>query len=88
MVMPPVQGEDARALACGLSHVQADIHGITSFYHLRQCRPCSLEDISCQIWKGSMEGSRGGRGRQAVWTFLEEHVVIYNHEFYKKGLNN
>ena len=31
MGCPPVRGDNPRALACGLSHVQVDIHCITIF---------------------------------------------------------
>ena len=39
MGCPPVRGDNPRALASGLSHVQEDKHGITILYHLHQCRP-------------------------------------------------
>ena len=42
MGCPPVRGDNPRALASGLSYVQVDKHGITIFYHLHQCRPCTL----------------------------------------------
>ena len=41
----PVRGDNSRALASGLSYVQADKHGITVPYHLDQCRPCTSRDI-------------------------------------------
>ena len=44
---PPVRGDNPRALASGLSYVQADKHGITIKYHLHQCRHCTARDISC-----------------------------------------
>ena len=44
---PPVRGDNPRALACGLSYVQVDKHGITTFNHLHRCRPCTSRDISC-----------------------------------------
>ena len=49
MACPPVRGENPRALASGLSYVQVDKHGtcITILYHLHQCIPCPLLDISC-----------------------------------------
>ena len=47
MGCPPVRGDNPRALASGLSYVQVDKHGITIFYHLHQCRPCTPSDISC-----------------------------------------
>ena len=47
MGCPPLRGDNPRALASGLSYVQADKHGITILYHLHQCRPCTLRDISC-----------------------------------------
>ena len=47
MGCPPVRGDNPRALASGLSYVQVDKHGITSLYHLYQCRPCTSRDISC-----------------------------------------
>ena len=34
----PVCGDNARASASGLSHIQMDKHGITILYHLHQCR--------------------------------------------------
>ena len=43
----PVRGDNPQALACGLSYVQVDKHGITILYHLHQCRPCTSRDISC-----------------------------------------
>ena len=39
MGCPPVRGGNPRALASGLSFVQADKHGITILCHLHQCRP-------------------------------------------------
>ena len=47
MGCPPVRGDYPRALASGLSYVQVDKHGITSLYHLHQCRPCTSRDILC-----------------------------------------
>ena len=47
MGCPPVRGDNPRALASGLSYVQVDKHGITSLYHLHQCRPCTSRDILC-----------------------------------------
>ena len=47
MGCPPVRRDNPRALASGLSYVQVDNHGITILYHLHQCRPCTLRDISC-----------------------------------------
>ena len=47
MGCPPVRGDNPRALASGLSYVQADKHGMTILYHLHQCRPCTSRDISC-----------------------------------------
>ena len=44
---PPVRGDNPRALTSGLSYVHVDNHGITSLYHLHQCRPCTSRDISC-----------------------------------------
>ena len=41
MGCPHVRGDNPRALASGLSYVQADKHGITVLYHLHQCRPCT-----------------------------------------------
>ena len=41
MGCPPVRGDNPRALASGLSYVQADKHGITILYHLHQCRHCT-----------------------------------------------
>ena len=41
MGCPPVRGDNPRALASGLSYVQANKHGITILYHLHQCRPCT-----------------------------------------------
>ena len=37
MGCPPVRGDNPRALACGLSYVQVDKHGLTILYHLHQC---------------------------------------------------
>ena len=34
------------------SPVQVDNHGITISCHLRQCRPCTISDMSCYKWKG------------------------------------
>ena len=50
MVCLPVRGDNPRALASGLSFVQVDKHGITILYHLYQCRPCTLREISCLSW--------------------------------------
>ena len=36
MGCPPVRGDNPRALASGLSHIQVDKHGITTLYHLHQ----------------------------------------------------
>ena len=48
MLYPPVRGDNPRALASGLSYVQVKKnHGISSLYHLHQCRPCTLQGISC-----------------------------------------
>ena len=47
MGCPPIRGDNPRALASGLSYVQVDKHGITSLYHLHQCRPCKSRDILC-----------------------------------------
>ena len=47
MGCPPVRGDNPRALASGLSYIQVDKHGITSLYHLHQCRPCTSRDILC-----------------------------------------
>ena len=41
MGCPPVRGDNPRASASGLSYVQVDKHGITTLYHLHQCRPCT-----------------------------------------------
>ena len=46
MGYPPVRGDNPRALASGLSSVQVDKHGITTLYHLHQCKPCTSRDIS------------------------------------------
>ena len=51
MVCPPVRGDNPRALAYGLSHVQADNHGITISYHTNWRRPCTLRDMSCKSLK-------------------------------------
>ena len=40
MGCPPVRGDNPRALASGLSYLQADKHGISILYHIHQCRPC------------------------------------------------
>ena len=50
MGCPPVRGDNPRALASGLSYVQEDNHGITTVYHLHQCRPCTSRDSSCLSW--------------------------------------
>ena len=50
MGCPPVRGDNPRALASGLSYVQADKHGITILYHQHQCRPGTSRDISCLSW--------------------------------------
>ena len=41
MGYPLERGDNTRALASGLSYVQVDKRGITSLYHLHQCRPCT-----------------------------------------------
>ena len=33
-------------LACGLSSVKADNHGIAILHHFHYCRPCTSRDIS------------------------------------------
>ena len=33
MICPPVHGDNLRALASGLSHVQVDNHDVTILYH-------------------------------------------------------
>ena len=45
MVCPPVRGDTPRAEARDLSRAQVDNHGITTLYHLYQCRPCMLRGI-------------------------------------------
>ena len=50
MGCPPARGDNPRALASGLSHVQMDESGITILYHLHQCRPCTSRDILCLSW--------------------------------------
>ena len=51
MGYPPVRGDNPRALASGLSYVQADKHGITILDHLHQCRPCTSRDIHSKVGK-------------------------------------
>ena len=41
MVCPPVRRDNPRALASGLSPVQAEIPWYYCFYHSYQCRPVS-----------------------------------------------
>ena len=53
MGCPPVRVDNPRALARGLSFVQADNHGITILYHIHQCKPCTSRDFSC-ISKGGI----------------------------------
>ena len=50
IVCPPIRGDNPRALARGLSHVQVDNHGRTILYHLYLYRPCILRNSSCQCW--------------------------------------
>ena len=59
MACPPVHGDNPRALmsglsyvqvdkhVSGLSYVQVDKHGITILCHRHQCRPYTLNAISC-----------------------------------------
>ena len=37
MIYLPLQGHNLRALACGLSSIQADNHGVTVLCHPHQC---------------------------------------------------
>ena len=45
MDCPLVRGGNPRALASGFSYVQVDKHGITSLYHLHQCRHWTAHGI-------------------------------------------
>ena len=45
-VCPLVRGDNPRALASGLSPVQADKHGITILYYPQQYGPCPVGNIS------------------------------------------
>ena len=54
MGCPPVRGDNPRALASGSSYVQVDKHGITSLYHLHQCRSCASRDICAKVGKGGI----------------------------------
>ena len=47
MGCPPVRGDNPQALASGLSYVEVDKHGITTLYHLHQCRPRRSKDNTC-----------------------------------------
>ena len=47
MGCPPLRGDNQRALASGLSYVQADKPCITILHHLHQCRPCTARAILC-----------------------------------------
>ena len=47
---PPVRGDYTRAFVSELSYIQVDKLGITILYHLHQCRPCTLQEISCSSW--------------------------------------
>ena len=42
----PVHEDNPQALASRLSYVQVGKHGVTIFYHLHQCRPCTSQDNS------------------------------------------
>ena len=55
MGCPPVRGDNPRALASGLSYVQADKHGMSILYHLHQCRPCTSQEIfRAKVGKGGI----------------------------------
>ena len=51
MGCPPVRGDNPRAIASGLSHVQVDKHGITILYHQHQCRPCTSKIFRAKVGK-------------------------------------
>ena len=55
MGCPHVRGNNPQALASGLSYVQVDKHGITSLYHLHQCRRCISRDICAKVGKGGIK---------------------------------
>ena len=48
-------------VASGLSPIQADNHDIAILYHLHQCRPCTLRDISRVVYQRSRTISCWGR---------------------------
>ena len=54
MGCPPVRGDNPRALASGLSYVQADIHGITILYHLYLCKFAHGELLRAKVGKGGI----------------------------------
>ena len=71
MGCPPVRGDDPRALASGLSYVQADKHGMTILYHLHQCRPCTSQEIfRAKVGKG------GIKINLEIWERISKSVLI------------
>ena len=62
MTCPPVRGDNPRALASGLSHVQVDKRGITILYHLHQCRLAHQVIFHAKVGKG------GIKRVNAAWT--------------------
>ena len=57
MDCPPVHGDNPRALARGLSYVQADKHGITILYHLHQCILSHHGIFRAKVGKGGIMNS-------------------------------
>ena len=65
MGCPPVRGDNPRALASGLSYVQADKHGMTILYHLHQCRPCTSQEIfRAKVGKGGIKADDNTVGKE------------------------
>ena len=54
MGCPPVRGDNPRALASGLSYVQADKHGIIILYHLHQVDLAHREIFRAKVGKGGI----------------------------------
>ena len=79
MGCPPVRGDNPRALACGLSYVQVDKHGITILYHLHQCRPyTSHRERSGSVVECLTRDQRAAgsslTGVTALWSLSKTHL--------------
>ena len=55
MGCPPVRGDNPRALACGLSYVQVDKHGITIFTTYISVYLAHHEKFRVKVGKGGIK---------------------------------